>query len=471
MNMRSNSLAAADIATTLHPYTDARAHAQMGPTVIARGDGIHVYDDRGNAYIEGLAGLWSVAVGFNEPRLRAAADRQMAELPYYHTFSHKSHSPSVRLAEKLVEMTPEPLTRVFFTSSGSEANDTVIKMVWYLNNAMGRPEKKKFLARDKAYHGITVASGSLTGLPNNHRDFDLPRIPVIHLTCPHYYRSGLPNETEAEFCDRLLCEMEQTILHEGPETIAAFIGEPLMAAGGVMPPPEGYWPGVEKLCRKYDILLVADEVICGFGRLGTRFGSEKYGFTPDIMVLSKQLTSSYMPLAAVAFSEAIYDAIADNSHRIGLFGHGFTATGHPVATAVALENLAIIEERDLVGNASRHAQAFQAGLRELEKFAHVGEVRGEGLIAAIELVADKDSRALFAKPGAVGARAFEIGHEEGLIFRAIGDSLALCPPLIVTSDDVSEIIGRMRRVVERTEAFIDAEKLGCDQGADAVAQV
>ena len=450
----SNSLAAADIATTLHPYTDARAHADQGPLIIARGEGIRVWDAAGKEYIEGMAGLWSVAAGFSEPRLRDAAARQMDLLPFYHTFSHKSHEPSIRLAEKLVEMTPEPLTRAFFTNSGSEANDTVVKMVWYMNNAMGRPEKKRFLARNKAYHGITVASGSLTGLPYNHRDFDLPIIPVTHLTCPHHYRFGQDGESEAEFCDRLLKELEETIEREGPQTIAAFIGEPLMGAGGVMPPPEGYWAGVEAICRRHDILIVSDEVICGFGRLGAPFGSIKYDFTPDIMTVSKQLTSSYMPLAAVMFSEAVYDVIADHTHKLGTFGHGFTASGHPVATAVALENLAIIEERDLMGNAARLAEPFQSGLAGLADHPLVGEVRGAGLIAGVELVADKATRRSFGTPGKVTAQAADYSHEEGLISRNIGETVALCPPMIVTEDDVAEIVARLSRALDRTEAWV-----------------
>ena len=453
----SNSLSATDIATSLHPYTDARALEADGPMIIDRGDGIHVFDTNGKRYIEGLAGLWSVAVGFNEPRLAEAAYKQMQKLPYYHTFAAKGHEPSIRLADKLVEMSPENLTRVFFTNSGSEANDTVVKLVWYMNNALGRPQKKKFLARTKGYHGITIASGSLTGLPNNHRDFDLPAIPVIHLTCPHFYRFGQPGETEAEFTARLLAEAEEVILREGADTIAGFIGEPLMAAGGVMVPPAGYWEGIAALCRKYDILLVADEVINGFGRLGTAFGCEYFNFTPDILVLSKQITSSYMPLAAILFTETIYDAVADNSHKIGTFGHGFTASGHPVATAVGLENLAIIEERDLVGNAARLAPGFQAGLRTLGDKPFVGEVRGAGLIAAIELVSDKASKKPFSKPGQAGAIAARIGHEEGLIFRAIGDALALCPPMIVTEEDLAEIVSIMGRVLDRTAAEI-AEK-------------
>jgi 4-aminobutyrate--pyruvate transaminase len=450
MTTLSNSLAQADIATALHPYTNARRHEERGPLVISRGDGIRVYDEAGRGYIEGLAGLWSVGVGFSEPRLVEAAHKQMQALPYYHSFAHKAHEPSIRLAEKLVEMTPEGLDRVFFTSSGSEANDTVVKMVWFMNNALGRPEKKKFLARTKGYHGITVASGSLTGLPYNHMDFDLPAIPVTHLTCPHHYRFGQEGESEAAFTERLLKEAEEVILREGPETIAAFIGEPLMAAGGVMPPPEGYWKGIEALCRKHDILLVADEVICGFGRLGSSFGSVHYGFTPDIMVTSKQLTSSYMPLAAIVFSEKVYDAIADNTARIGTFGHGFTASGHPVATAVGLENLKIIEERDLMGNAARMGARMQAGLRAYADHPLVGEVRGAGLIAGLELVADKAAKRPFDPVGRVGLMAFEIGHEEGMIIRNVGDTLALCPPMIVTEADIDEIVETMGRILDRT---------------------
>jgi 4-aminobutyrate--pyruvate transaminase len=459
MTMLSNSLADADIANVLHPNTNMRQHERTGPLVIERGDGIRVYDNTGKEYIEGLAGLWSVAVGFSEPRLAEAAHRQMLKLPYYHTFSSKSHEPSIRLAEKLVEMTPPNIARAFFTSSGSEANDTIVKMVWYMNNALGRPQKKKFLSRIKGYHGITVASGSLTGLPTNHRDFDLPAIPVHHLTCPHFYRFGQEGEDEAAFTTRLLAELESVIAREGAETIAAFIGEPLMAAGGVMPPPVGYWEGVERICRANDILIVSDEVICGFGRLGTPFGCQKYGFTPDIMTLSKQITSSYMPLAAVLFSDAIYQAIADNSQKIGMFGHGYTASGHPVATAVALENIAIIEERDLMGNVARLEAPFQAGLKAFVDHPLVGEARGAGLIGAVELVADKATRRPFEKIGRAGQIASAIGHEEGLIFRAIGDQLALCPPLIVTQDDIGEIMTRMARTLDRLPAAVAAEGL------------
>jgi len=333
-------------------------------------------------------------------------------------------------------------------------------MVWYYNNALGRPKKKKFLARNKGYHGITVASGSLTGLPNNHRDFDLPAIPVRHLTCPHFYRFGAAGESEAQFAARLIAEAESVILEEGADTIAAFIGEPLMGAGGVMPPPEGYWHGIEALCRKYDILLVADEVITGFGRLGSSFGAVHYGFKPDIMVVSKQLTSSYVPLAAVLFSDAVYAAIADNTAKIGTFGHGYTTTGHPLAAAIALENLKIMEERDLLGNAARMATILQRELRQFASHPLVGEVRGVGLIAGIELVADQATRKAFAPQLKVGPRAFAIGHQHGLIVRAIGDTLAICPPLIINESQVMELVARMKRTLDTTATVLAAEGQG-----------
>jgi 4-aminobutyrate--pyruvate transaminase len=445
MNVLPNSLHARDIAYHIHPYTNARKHERTGPIVIERGSGIYVYDDQGREYIEALAGLWSVAVGFGEARLVEAAARQMAKLPYYHTFSHKSHEPSIELAEKLVKMSPDGLDHVLFTNSGSEANDTVVKFVWYYNNALGRERKKKFIARNGGYHGITVAAGSLTGLQVNQRGFDLPLPFVKHVTCPHHYRFALEGETEEAFADRLAAELEATILAEDPDTVAAFIGEPVMGAGGVLVPPRTYWEKVQAICRRYDILVVADEVINGFGRVGTLFACEQFGIRPDILVVSKQITSSYQPLAAVLVSDAIYQGVADQSERLGTFGHGFTASGHPVATAVGLENLAIIEERNL-----------QARLREFADHPLVGEVRGVGLIAAIELVADKASKAKFDPPGKVGLHVFEKAHEHGLIIRSIQDSIAFCPPLIITESQVDEVIARFARTLDETQTWIDA---------------
>ncbi len=456
MSPLANSLHARDVAYQIHPYTNARRHERMGPLVIDRGEGIYVFDDEGKEYIEGMSGLWCVGVGFGEQRLVDAATRQMSKLPYYHTFTHKSHEPSIDLAEKLVKMTPAGLDHVFFTNSGSEANDTVVKFVWYYNNALNRPEKKKFIARNGGYHGITIASGSLTGLQVNQRGFDLPLSFVRHVTSPHFYRFAEEGETEEAFADRLAAELEATILAEGPETVAAFIGEPIMGAGGVIVPPRTYWEKVQAVCRRYDVLVVADEVINGFGRLGTLFACEYFGIQPDMLVVSKQLTSSYQPLAAVVMSDAIYQAVADQSERLGTFGHGFTASGHPVATAVALENLAIIEERDLVANAAAMGVHLQEKLQSFADHPLVGEVRGVGLIGAIEIVADKTTRAKFDPPGKVGPYLVERAQAHGLILRAVQDSVAFCPPMIITAPQIDDLFARFSAALADTTAWVDA---------------
>jgi 4-aminobutyrate--pyruvate transaminase len=395
-----------------------------------------------------MAGLWSVAVGFNEKRLADAASRQMQKLPFYHTFTHKAHAPSIELAEKLVKYTQGKMVSAFFTNSGSEANDTVIKMVWYYNNALGRSEKKKFIARNKGYHGVTLATAGLTGLAGNHRGFDLPLPFIKHTTCPHFYREGQPGETEEQFATRMAADLEDLILREGPETVAAFIGEPVMGAGGVIVPPKTYWEKIQAVCRKYDVLVVADEVINGFGRLGTLFGCDKFNIEPDIMVLSKQITSSYLPLAAVLLNEKVYSVIARQSGEFGTFGHGYTTSGHPVATAVAIENLNIIEEKHLVDNAAQTGKVLQTALRALHDHPLVGEVRGVGLIAAVELVADKKTRRQFDPPGKVGAAVYERAHDHGLIIRAIQDSIAFCPPLIITPEQVHDMVGRFTQSLD-----------------------
>jgi 4-aminobutyrate--pyruvate transaminase len=351
-------------------------------------------------------------------------------------------------------MTPERLSRAFFANSGSEANDSIIKMVWYHNNATGRPKKKKFVSRIRGYHGITIASGSLTGLPWNHRDFDLPIAGILHTACPHHYRFAYPGESEEEFASRLAGQFEQLVLAEGPDTVAAFIGEPVMGAGGVLVPPRTYWEKMQAVCRKYDILVIADEVITGFGRTGVPFASELYGIDPDFMTLSKQITSSYMPLSAVLLSDEIYQGIADNSAKIGTFGHGFTGSGHPVATAVAVENLKIIEERKLFDHAAKVGEYLQAKLREtFTEHPLIGEVRGVGLIAALEMVADKKTKRQFDPLGKVGAYFFERGHHHGVLIRNVQDSVAICPPLIVTESDIDEIVHRLKLTLDDTLAF------------------
>ncbi len=456
LHAKPNSTAARDVAHVLHPYTNARRHEERGPTVLERGDGIYVYDDNGKEYIEGLAGLWSVALGFGEERLVEAAAAQLRKLPYSHIFSHKSHGPAVDLAEKLVSMTPSGLDHVFFTNSGSEANDTIIKFIWYYNNALGRPEKKKIISREKAYHGVTIAAASLTGLPLNHEAFDVPLSErFLHTGCPHYYRFGNEDESEEEFATRRADELRQMIEDEGPDTIAAFIAEPVMGAGGVLVPPATYWEKISAVLKDYDILFIADEVINGFGRTGKLFACEHYGLEPDIMVFSKQLTSSYQPLAAIVMSNAIYQGIADNTSRIGGLGHGFTGSGHPVATAVALENLRIMEERELVDHAARMSPILLDGLKKFEDHPLVGEVRGIGLIAAVELVADKATKESFSPLGRIGGAFFERAHHHGLIVRNIQDSIALCPPLIIEEAQIRELLRRFEATLDDITAWAE----------------
>ncbi|GAB1579806.1 aspartate aminotransferase family protein [Bordetella petrii] len=445
-----------DVQYQLHPYTNAVTHQRTGPIVIDRGEGVYVYDDQGQRYLEAMAGLWSVAVGFGEQRLVDAAARQLQKLPYYHTFTHKSHAPAIELAERLIGYTGGRMAKAFFTNSGSEANDTVIKLVWYYNNALDRPDKKKIIARLRGYHGVTVASASLTGLPGNHKGFDLPLPRILHTACPHHYRHGQPGESEEDYATRLAGELEALILQEGPDTVAAFIGEPVMGAGGVIVPPRTYWQKIQAVCRKYDVLVIADEVITGFGRLGQRFGSDVFGIEPDMMVLSKQITSSYQPLGAVLLNAKVADVVSAHSGKLGTFGHGYTASGHPVATAVALENLAIIDERGLIEHAAEMGQLMQQELRALAGHPLVGEIRGVGLIAGVELVADKNTRQPFDPLGKAGAHAYERAHAHGLIVRGIQDTVAFCPPLVIEADQVRDMVRRFAATLDDVSAFVAA---------------
>ncbi|XAH21210.1 aspartate aminotransferase family protein [Xylophilus sp. GW821-FHT01B05] len=441
-------LAAKDIAAHLHPFTNLAAHGQVGPLVITRGDGIHVEDEQGRRYIEGMSGLWCSALGFSHPRLVAAGTKALQTLPYYHTFNHRTNPAVAELSEKLLSIAPVPMARVFFANSGSEANDTAVKMVWYYHNAIGKPGKKKIIARQKAYHGVTVAAASLSGLAANHTDFDLPIDRILHVDCPHHYRYGQPGESEADFATRLANALEQRILAEGPDTVAAFFAEPVMGAGGVLVPPETYFEKVQAVLRKYEVLLVADEVICGFGRTGNMFGSTTYGMQPDILTCAKALSSGYVPISAVMVSAQVHAALAANSGKIGTFGHGYTYSGHPVASAIALENLKVYEDEGIIAHTQALTPQFQAALRHYAQHPLVGEARGVGLIGALELVADKASKQPFATTVKAGPRVAELALQQGLIVRAMGDTIALCPPLIITSTELDEMFQRLTRALE-----------------------
>lgn len=455
MTLRPNSIEARDVVHVMHPYTNAAAHERDGGMVMSHGEGIYVFDTDGNRYIEGLGGLFCASLGFNEERLVEAATRQMRKLPFYHTFGGKSNEPSIALAEQLIAMAPVPMSKVFFANSGSEINDTAMKMVWYYHNAIGRPEKKKIISRVRAYHGVTIASASLTGLPYNHRDFDLPIDRVLHTDCPGFYRYGRPGESEAEFVDRCVASLDELIAREGAHTIGAFFAEPLMASGGCIVPPPGYYEKIQAVLRRHDILLVADEVICGFGRLGTLFGCESFGIEPDMMSMAKQLSAAYQPISALMINEKVYRALAANSGRIGTFGHGFTYGGHPVAAAVALETLKIYEERDIVGHVRAVMPRFQARLRALGDHPLVGEARGRGLIGTLELVGDKATREPFDPARGVAPYAGRRAQAHGVITRALGDTVNLCPPLIITEPQIDDLFDGIARALDDTHAWVE----------------
>ncbi|MBX5190482.1 aspartate aminotransferase family protein [Rhizobium sp. NZLR3b] len=459
MTILLNSVESRDAAFVLHPYTNASQHLKDGPLVIARGEGIHIFDNEGNKYIEGLGGLFCASLGFSEQRLVDAATRQMKELPFYHSFGGKTHETAVELAERLIQLSPVPMSKVFFANSGSEANDTAMKLVWYYHNAIGMPEKKKIISRMRAYHGVTIASASLTGLPNNHRDFDLPIDRVLHTDCPEFYRYGRPGETEEEFATRCATALEQMILAEGPETIGAFFAEPLMASGGCIVPPPTYYEKIQAILKKYDVLLIADEVICGFGRLGTMFGSESFGLQPDMIVMAKQLSAAYQPISALMINEKIHSAVVAESEKIGTFGHGFTYSGHPVATAVALETLKIYEERDIVGHVRNIAPLFQRRLNELGDHPLVGNARGRGLIGTLELVRNKETKEQFKPTDGIAIHAGKQAQVHGVITRALGDNYSLCPPLIITEAQINDLFDRSTRALDDTYTWARATGL------------
>lgn len=457
MTDRGNSPASRDIKYVMHPYTNLEKHKEIGPLIAAKGSGVWITDDAGNRYIEGMAGLWCASLGFGEERLVEAAARQMRELPYYHLFTHKSHNPAIDLAERLCAMAPGDMGQVFFANSGSEANDTAVKLIWYYNNALGRPEKKKILSRLKGYHGVTVASASLTGLPYNHQDFDLPIANIGHVDCPHYYHFGAEGESEEDFATRMAENLEARILEEGPDTVAAFFAEPVMGAGGVLVPPATYFEKIQKVLKKYDVLLLADEVICGFGRTGNMFGSETFNIQPDMVTVAKALSSAYLPISALMVTEEIAAAISKNSGKVGTFGHGYTYSGHPAAVAVAMETLDIYEERDILSHVRKVGPHMQKRLREFAEHPLVGEVRGVGLIGAVESVANKETRENFDPSMAVGPKLMLAAQNHGAILRAApGDTIAFSPPLIITEEEIDELMARFGRALD--DVWVDINK-------------
>ena len=452
--MIPNSLEARDIAHMIHPYTNLVKHRDKGPMVMESAKGVWITDHAGNRYIEGLAGLWCCGLGYGEERLVKTASAQMQKLSFSHVFAHKSHPPAIELAGQLCALGPgagseRAMDKVLFANSGSEANDTAIKVIRYYMNAIGKPKKKKIISRLKGYHGVTLASASLTGLPILHADFDLPMEGVLHTACPHHYRAPDPDMSEQEFCADLVKQLEELIDREGPETIAAFIAEPVMGAGGVIVPPDGYFEAIQAVLRRHNILMVADEVICGFGRTGNMFGSETLSIDPDIVTVAKQLTSAYFPLSATMLNREISEAVIENSGRHGAFGMGYTYSGHPVGTAIASEVLKIYEERSILDHVNSISPYFQTRLKEFSDHPLVGEARGLGLIGALELVADKKTRQSFDPAQGMGAKVGALCEKHGLIVRALaGDIVAVCPPLIITHEEIEMMMDRLASALD-----------------------
>jgi L-2,4-diaminobutyrate transaminase len=442
----SSSTAELDRASVLHPFTNLKdfADGTLGdPTIVETAKGVRIKDSTGREFIDGFGGLYCVNVGYGRTEVADAIARQANKLAYYHSYAAHTTEELAKLSSRLVKMAPGNMSKVFYGLSGSDANETQAKLVWYYNNLLGRPRKKKIIARDRGYHGCTVVAGSMTGMSFYHDHMDLPFPGILHTGVPHHYWGAAPGETEEAFSLRRAQELEALILAEDPDTVGAFIAEPVLGTGGLTPPPKGYWPAIQSVLRKYDVLLIADEVICGFGRIGTPFGCDMYGIEPDLVTVAKGLTSAYFPLSASIVSEKIYAVMEAGASRVGAFSHGYTYSGHPIGAATANAVLDIVERENLVAKAASTGAYLQACMHE--RFANlpfVGEVRGVGMLAAIEFVADRDRKLRFDPALKVGARISKAARDRQLIARAMphGDILGFAPPLIMTESEVDEMM-------------------------------
>ncbi|RWQ15494.1 aspartate aminotransferase family protein [Mesorhizobium sp.] len=430
----------------LHPFTQLKdfATGKLGePTIVETGKGIRIQDAHGNQLIDGFAGLYCVNVGYGRAEVAEAISRQAFRLAYYHSYAAHTTDELAILSDRLVKMAPGKMSKVFYGMSGSDANETQAKLVWYYNNLRGKPNKKKIISRERGYHGCSVLSGSMTGMSFYHNHMDLPLTQIVHTGVPHHYWGANPGETEQEFSARRAEELDQLIEGLGANNVGAFIGEPVLGTGGITPPPEGYWAAIQAVLKKHDVLLIADEVITGFGRTGSMFGSQHYGIEPDLVTVAKGLTSAYFPLSAAIVGEKVYKVMEDGADQVGTFSHGYTYSGHPIGAAAANAVLDIVENEDLPGNARDVGAFFQAQLKE--KFAQlpiVAEVRGVGLMGAVEFVADRHNRKRFDPRLKVGARISKAARDRGLIARAMphGDILGFSPPLVTTKAEVEEIV-------------------------------
>ncbi|UUD62630.1 aspartate aminotransferase family protein [Pseudomonas seleniipraecipitans] len=430
----------------LAPFSDFKQLAEKGPRIITRADGVHLWDSEGHKILDGMAGLWCVALGYGREELVEAASKQMRELPFYNTFFQTAHPPVLELAKALSEITPAGMNHVVFTGSGSEGNDTMLRMVRHYWALKGKPAKKVVIARENGYHGSTVAGASLGGMKGMHEQGDLPIPGIVHIAQPYWFGEGGDMTPEA-FGIWAADELEKKILEVGEDNVAAFIAEPIQGAGGVIIPPDSYWPRVREILAKYDILFVADEVICGFGRTGEWFGSDYYGNTPDLMTIAKGLTSGYVPMGGLVVRDEIVAVLNEG----GDFNHGFTYSGHPVAAAVALENIRILREEKILETVREETAPYlQKRLRELADHPLVGEVRGVGMLGAIELVKDKQTRERYPSDRAVGMVCRGHCFDNGLIMRAVGDTMIISPPLVISKHEIDELVEKARTCLDLT---------------------
>lgn len=451
--MNLATIKALDRRSVLHPFTHAADYADgtIDPFVVQSGAGVRIRGADGTELIDAFGGLYCVNVGYGRADVAEAIAHQAHALAYYHSYAGHTTEPLARLSDRLLRMAPQGMSKVFYGLSGSDANETQAKLVWYYNNLLGRPRKKKIIARERGYHGSSVISGSMTGLSFYHNLMDLP-LPIIrHAGVPHHYWGAEGGESELDFSLRRAAELDALIEAEGPETVGGFIAEPVLGTGGIIPPPAGYWSAIQQVLAKHDVLLIADEVVCGFGRVGRNFGSDLYGIRPDLMTCAKGLTSAYVPMSAVLVGERVWEVVREGAEQAGAFSHGYTYSGHPLGAAAANACLDIVEREDLAGNAERVGGRLVAGLSQaLSGSPIVGEVRGVGMLAAVEFVAEPVSKRRFDAPLKIGARLSAAARKRGLITRAMphGDILGFAPPLVLTAEDADLI-------VEITKAAVD----------------
>jgi L-2,4-diaminobutyrate transaminase len=441
-----DEIAAMDRSSVLHPFTNLKDYASGaagGPTIMETGKGVRITDATGREYIDGFAGLYCVNVGYGRTEVAEAIARQAYKLAYYHSYAAHTTEELARLSDRLVKMAPGNMSKVFYGLSGSDANETQAKLVWYYNNLRGKPKKKKIIARERGYHGCSVVSGSMTGLNFYHDHMDLPVSGILRTGVPHYYWGANEGETEEEFSERRAKELDALIVAEGADTVGAFIAEPVLGTGGIIPPPAGYWEKIQAVLREHDVLLIADEVITGFGRVGTDFGSHLYGIEPDLISVAKGLTAAYVPLSACIVGKRVYDVMEDGASKVGSFSHGYTYSGHPIGAAAANAVLDIVEKEQLAMKAaSRGAYMLTSLKKAFAQLPIVGEVRGVGMLAAIEFVADRETKTRFDPALKIGARISQAARDRNLIARAMphGEILGFAPPLVMTESEIDEMV-------------------------------